>query len=822
MTRNAVARIGRLAAAAAAALALIGGVGSGVATSTSDTAGEVPRDVREPEAIGLERLRDRAIGPVEADFTGGAARSVIAEVATRGDTPIERATSYLEAFADLYGQQSPRTALVPVRRSGRGDVPSYVVFQQYVDGTEVHGGQITVFMDGSKILGTVGHLLTGDPSVGPDASVAQAHAIDVATEFVAGRDPAVVATPQLVIIETGRRPLEDGGWTPSDPKLAWRVAIDHDDPRVVFVDAAEGEVLADFGHDAHSHRLDLFDAKDTAGPKCALSMWYPPKIGDAAGVFPDFSGTPDAAEAVAEASAVYSFFHKTFGRDSYDNDGTRQRVAVRYATENTALSTHCDTLLFDTGAVVRDIYTHEFTHAVIKYTSDLEYSYQSGALNESFADIMGNLHEFISTPAQADWLIGEDTGGYFRNMADPPDAGHPDKMSDYVVTSDDNGGVHTNSGIHNKAAYLMAEGEIFNGMQVDPIDDTGAGRYDKLARLMYYTMTSLPKSFYTESKSGFRDARDVAMIYANKAAATAFRGWTVRDACTVRNAYAATEIAPATADTDCDGTLDDADADSDGDYIPNTTDNCPAISNPSQVNSDGGGAGDACGPNDDGDTLFDVDDNCPTVNTGTTQVPDSDGDGTGDWCEDFDGDTVYDPDDNCLTKPNAVQADADGDGIGDACDTDTDGDGYADAIDNCPFVANPSQADTDSGGIGDACDAFPNDDYNDKLIKVKKKLAVKITPKPDPIAIPIQLCKGACGERYFKLGQEIILDIAGLPRGTRAWVSDLEGQMVATTDARKPTTITWLTQGTGDLVLNVELPNGSPVSKATFTAEFAR
>ena len=115
--------------------------------------------------------------------------------------------------------------------------------------------------------------------------------------------------------------------------------------------------------------------------------------------------------------------------------------------------------------------------------------------------------------------------------------------------------------------------------------------------------------------------------------------------------------------------------DRDRDGILNSSDNCPSVFNPDQVDTDKDGIGDAC----------------DTVN------------------DDPDGDGIANVVDNCDNTPNPDQKDTDLDGIGDACDTntiiDTDRDGVPDSRDNCPTVSNPTQADFNNNGIGDACDA---------------------------------------------------------------------------------------------------------------------
>jgi bacillolysin len=114
--------------------------------------------------------------------------------------------------------------------------------------------------------------------------------------------------------------------------------------------------------------------------------------------------------------------------------------------------------------------THEFTHGVTEFTSDLVYQDESGALNEAFSDMMGNSSEYFAAQnnldpvTRPDWQIGEDV--YipkdavpgFRNMADPAEDGDPDHYSELYTGNKDSGGVHSNSGIPNHAYYLVVNG----------------------------------------------------------------------------------------------------------------------------------------------------------------------------------------------------------------------------------------------------------------------------------------------------------------------------------------------------------------------------
>jgi Zn-dependent metalloprotease len=181
-----------------------------------------------------------------------------------------------------------------------------------------------------------------------------------------------------------------------------------------------------------------------------------------------------------------------------------------------------------------DIVAHELTHGVTGFSSGLIYQNESGALNESFSDIIGTSVEFFfqqpgTGNLRADYQCGEDAvkPSGIRSMSDPGQFGHPDHYSLRFLGSADNGGVHTNSGISNHAFYLAIEGGT-NRTSGLAVQGVGASNREQIERVFYRAFTQmLPANatFSVARSATIQAARD--LYGANSAADRAVtQAWT--------------------------------------------------------------------------------------------------------------------------------------------------------------------------------------------------------------------------------------------------------------------------------------------------------
>jgi Zn-dependent metalloprotease len=193
-------------------------------------------------------------------------------------------------------------------------------------------------------------------------------------------------------------------------------------------------------------------------------------------------GQPPVADASANQAYdglgdTYRFYWEVLTRDSIDDAGLPLLGEVHFGRDYDNAFWDGERMMFGDGdgslftgfTSALEVIGHELTHGVTGSTINLLYTGQSGALNESISDVFGSLvkqYRLRQTADQADWLIGEGIlgpslhGVALRSMKAPGTAfdgdGQPATMSRYVSTTQDNGGVHTNSGIPNRAFYLAA------------------------------------------------------------------------------------------------------------------------------------------------------------------------------------------------------------------------------------------------------------------------------------------------------------------------------------------------------------------------------
>lgn len=228
-------------------------------------------------------------------------------------------------------------------------------------------------------------------------------------------------------------------------------------------------------------------------------------------------GGKTVTEAYDYSGSTYNFFRDIFDRNSIDTRGMKLESTVHYGEDyNNAFWNGTQMVYGDgDGEIFQrftksiDVIGHELSHGVTQYEAALEYEGQAGALNESFSDIFGSLvkqYALKQKADKADWLIGDGLftrkikGVALRSMKEPGSAYNdptigkdpqPGHMKDYVNTTSDNGGVHINSGIPNRAFYLTAV-------------ELGGYAWEKAGRIWYIALTERLRE-----RSNFQKAADI-------------------------------------------------------------------------------------------------------------------------------------------------------------------------------------------------------------------------------------------------------------------------------------------------------------------------
>lgn len=409
-------------------------------------------------------------------------------------------------------------AVQNVEKDGSSQI---VRLQQEVDGVPVFGSVVVgnVAKDGTlKAVVNDAINVKGKPGLAKKATLSEKKAIKLYQKAIKASEFEVAPKAELVIY-----PVKD------DAVYAYKVTstvLAGKEPSrwTYFIDANSGKVLNKFDQLAHATGTTVLGTSATFNTTLSAGKYYLQDTTRGKGVYTYdaknrtslpgtlwadadnvFNATYDRAAVSAHVNAAktYDFYKNTYGRNSYDNAGARLNSTVHYSTNyNNAFwdgtkmvygDGDGSTFTYLSGAL--DVVAHELTHAVTEYTAGLVYQNESGAINEAVSDIMGTVAEY-SVGSNFDWLVGEDiytpgvSGDALRSMSNPAAYGDPDHYSKRYTGTQDNGGVHINSGIINKAAYLLGNGGTFYNVSVTGIGVPKLGAIYYRALNVYLTPNS--------------------------------------------------------------------------------------------------------------------------------------------------------------------------------------------------------------------------------------------------------------------------------------------------------------------------------------------
>jgi len=535
-----------------AAVALTGLISPGPAVAATGEAAALRRDL----GPSVRVAEHRETGKVR--FVGASAGRPIARPgnlrSSAGAPQVARA--FLDRHGAAFGIDDQAEELrVESSHSGAAGHSS-VRLQQLRDGIPVLGGELVVNLDRARnVLSASGEVLPGSVPTTPRVSSTAARDAAVAAVAKQRGVSAVrlsATMPELWIYDA--RLL--GGPGPQRPVLVWRLEVEGEDAlaidQLILVDARLGSVALN---------IDQIEevGKDRRVCNANNSNSNVPCVAPVRTEGQGPVGVQDVDDAYDFSGETYDFL-AGLGRDSLDGNGLPLRSTVRFCQAGCPFANafwNGQQMVYGAGFAVDDVVGHELTHGTTDFSAHLFYYYQSGAINESLSDVFGEFVDLSNTRGTdtptTRWLIGEDIPGVptgIRDMEEPGSKNDPDRMTSAIYHADetDNGGVHINSGVNNKAAFLMTDGASFNGREV-----TGLG-IPKVSRIYFRVQTAM-----LTSASDYADLASALPQACTELVGTA--GITAADCTEVADAVAAVEMstvppqAPAPEAPVCDGGL---------------------------------------------------------------------------------------------------------------------------------------------------------------------------------------------------------------------------------------------------------------------------
>ena len=531
-------------------------------TSDSEAKGAIDASL----AVFERSLRDQADGTVTISSDRGTGSKNMVRVGTGGDlfpgaprnlAPAAKVVAFLAEHGDLFGIRDPASQLklLEVQRDQYGF--SHVSYQQMHGPVPVLGAELRGHISADGRLTAVNGKFVPDVDVATRPTITAGDADQAAMARVGQQLPSAfkdtelkAQSTKLVVYRTGLTNAAAG-----DNYLAYEVQITGGGHvrEFVYVDAGTGKIVDQISgihglkqRRVHEARINTPAAWQEGDPRPAPDPAHEDEIsgaGYAYNLFFNLSGGTYRSWDSADAEMI-----------TVNNDPT---ILCPNANWNGTSTNYCS------GTSADDVVVHEWTHAYTQETSGLIYSYQSGALNESYSDIFGETVDqinnrdmiFGTTPVTGNngprsqddtvcssftselptsdesvrWLMGEDAFAFsplppigdaaIRDMWRPRCAGGNFFLGDpghvtssrYHCSSDDAGGVHVNSAINNRAYALLADGDAVelkdNGTPfANPVTVTGIG-LTKAAHIFWRA-----NSVYNGPASNFADNADALQM----------------------------------------------------------------------------------------------------------------------------------------------------------------------------------------------------------------------------------------------------------------------------------------------------------------------
>jgi Zn-dependent metalloprotease len=451
-------------------------------------------------------------------------------------------------FSDLFGLQA-----ISVYDDKIGGI--HYRYRMTFEGHPIHDGMIIAHESQGKVYAVNGSFRP-DLSPANQAQISESAALQLALAHVNALRykwqmpeeeallKVITDNPNATYYPTGELVMmpRQGLSAPHTHLYAWKFNVYADQPlskKDIFINAQTGEVIFEMD------RIHVGNANGTAVTKYSGTQTittdsvnpnlfrlreterglgietYNLQNGTSYGAAVDFIDTDNywnnvnsakdevATDAHWGAEMTYDYYYQRYGRNSIDDNGFKLMSYVHYSTNyanafwDGVRMTYGDGNTTWSPLVALDICAHEITHGLTTFTADLDYQDESGAMNEAYSDIFGTAIEFYAKPTMANWLIGENIGNAMRSMANPNQYGDPDCYNGtyFYVGPNDNGGVHTNSGVFNHWFYLLTAGgsgtnDLNNSYSIAGIGIANAGS------VAYRTL-----AVYLVNSSQFTDGR---------------------------------------------------------------------------------------------------------------------------------------------------------------------------------------------------------------------------------------------------------------------------------------------------------------------------